>query len=481
MTPEAIIAARHKHRKQLQKADALGRKGDNDGAERIWRKFLKDSPNDPVIIFNLGVAVKNRAKTAAEAHEAGEFFARVVENPFAELEHKADSLNNLGIMAGKSGYMDKALTAYSFALKINPDHAAATINYGDCLRCLGRWEEADDCYQKIARAHPDSAEAHYSSGFIALLMGDFERGWEEYRWRHKLQSCQTKPIVTTRPMWTGEPLEGKTLMLTEEQGFGDSFMFIRYARPLSKLGARVVWGGQERIREVMRGVKGISDVVPRDDSTEFDYHLPLLDAPYMLKTTAATIPTACPYLEICDSWPKWEKPKDESTGVIGGYVTGHGMKVNFYKRKKRVALIWAGSPLHGRDASRSIQPELYQSLIDAHPEIRFYSLQVGPRQPEVSRLTNVIDLAPTIKNGWTDTAQALKWIDLLISVDTGTVHLAGAVDTTVWMLTPNSPDWRWLLGTDRSPWYPKLRLFRQPNKDEWQPVIERISFALKCL
>jgi len=302
MTPthESIFADRIAHKKQLQKADKLGLKGDNDGAERIWRKYIKECPHDPIINFNLGVAVKARAKTAQESHEAGEFFTRVIESPHAELEHKADSLNNLGIMAAKLGYMDKALAAYSFALKIKPDHSAATVNYGDCMRCLGRWEEAADCYQRIALAHPDSAEAHYSSGFIALLMGDFERGWREYRWRHKIQACQTKPIVSTRPTWDGEPLEGKTLMLTEEQGFGDSFQFIRYARPLSKLGARVVWGGQERIREVMRGVKGISDVASRDDATEFDYHLPLLDAPFMLGTTEATIPAAhC--LEICDS------------------------------------------------------------------------------------------------------------------------------------------------------------------------------------
>ncbi len=458
MIAEEIHAERLRHRKQLERADKLGAKGDHAGAERIWRKYIQANPLDPIVLFNLGVAVKNRADTAALAHEAGEYFTRVVENPTAELGHKADALNNLGIMAGKAGRMDTALTAYSFALKIAPDHSAATINYGDCLRCLGDWKGADDCYQKIARAHPDSAEAHYSSGFIALLMGHFARGWKEYHWRHKLQACQTKPLVTTRPLWTGEPLAGKTLMLTEEQGFGDSFMFIRYARPLSKLGARVVWGGQERIREVMRGVRGISDVVPRDDSTEFDYHLPLLDAPLMLGTTEATIPGAhC--LTICEHWLKWQAPQGT--------------------RKRKVALVWAGSPAHGRDKSRSIEPELYQPLIDAHPEIQFYSLQVGPRAHEVERLRNVIDLAPTIRHSWTDTAQAMQWIDLLVTVDTAPAHLAGAVDTAVWMLCPNSPDWRWMLGRSDSPWYPKMKIFRQPDKDDWETPIRQISEALK--
>ncbi len=455
--PIEIHLARIKHQKKLKRADALILKGDDSGAERIWRKYLKACPDDPVLCFNLAVLLKKRATTAKVAHEAGEFFAKVIESPHAEISHKADSLNNMGILTERAGRTDKAMIAYSFALKMSPDHPAALVNYGDCLRCLGDWKGADDCYARVAKAHPESAEAHYSTGFIALLMGDYERGWPEYRWRHKLQACQTKPIVTKRPMWQGEPLEGKTLMLTEEQGFGDSFMFIRYARPLRALGARIVWGGQERIREVMRCARGVADVVPRDDSPHFDYHLPLLDAPLMLGTTLLNIPAAhC--LSIADSWPRWEAPAEPG--------------------KRKVALIWAGSPLHGRDRVRSIFPEMYQPIVDAHPEIQFYSLQIGPRAPEFPILRNVIDLAPTIRNGWTDTAQAIKWLDLLISVDTACVHLAGALDKEAWMLCPNSPDWRWLLGVKASPWYPRLAIFRQPAKDDWDTPLQEISAAL---
>ncbi len=452
-----IHAARLKNRKQLQKADKLGKTGDDLGAEKIWRKHQDKFPGDPVILFNLGASIMKRANSPALRHEAGEFFAQVVECPEAEVVHKADALNNCGILLEKAGSTDKALVAYSFALKIQPDHPAAMVNYGDSLRVLGEWTSAADCYEAVARAHPDSAEAHYSSGFIALLMGDYERGWKEYRWRHKLQSWQTTPIVSTRPQWQGEPLDGKTLLLSEEQGFGDSFMFIRYARPLSKLGARVVWGGQERIREVMRGVKGLSDVVPRDDSTEFDYHCPLLDVPLLLGTTADSIPAAnC--LNICDSWPRWTPP--EGT------------------RRPRVALVWAGSPLHGRDRTRSITADRLQPLVDGNTGVDFYSMQVGPRQPEFELLRGVIDLSQSIKHGWTDTAQAMKWIDLLISVDTACVHLAGAVDTEAWMLCPQSPDWRWLLGRDDSPWYQKLTLFRQTSKDDWDTPIARINDRL---
>jgi Tfp pilus assembly protein PilF len=455
---DTIQAARQQNRKQLLRADELGKKGDDAGAEKIWRKYLRKCPHDPVILFNMGANLRKKADTPELRHEAGEFFARVIESQYAEPELKADCMNNLGLLALKAGSPEKAMTSFAFALKISPEHPAALANYGDQLRCAGDFTAAQDCYTKLALADPDSAEAHYSSGFIALLMGDLERGWKEYQWRTKLQSWQTKPLETTRPFWTGENLEGKTLMLTEEQGFGDSFMFIRYARPLSKLGARVVWGGQERIREVMRGVRGLAGVVPRDDSTEFDYHLPLLDAPLMLGTRLDTIPGAhC--LTIRDEWPKWTPPEGS--------------------RKKRVALVWAGSPLHGRDHARSIPAESFQPIVDAHPECEFYALQVGPGWHQIGNLRNVTDLGPTLLNGWTDTAQALSWVDLLISVDTSVVHLAGALDKEVWMLTPSSPDWRWRLGKEDSEWYPHLRLFRQPHKDDWEtPLGENQRRAL---
>jgi len=143
--------------------------------------------------------------------------------------------------------------------------------------------------------------------------------------------------------------------------------------------------------------------------------------------------------------------------------------------RKRVALVWAGSPMHGKDRARSIKAAQFQPIIDAHPECDFYALQCGPKQPEVADLRGLKeDLAHRVEN-WTDTAQMIACMDLLISVDTACVHLAGAVGTPVWMLTPHSPDFRWMLEREDSPWYPKMRLFRQPAGNDWTPVIERIA------
>lgn len=460
---EKILATRHHNRKQLKKADRLIKRGDEVGAERIWRKFLEESPDDPIILFNLGVLLKDWGSKAPRGrreelyHEAGGYFSKIVCHPFAEVEHKADSMNNLGIIAEKSGYTDKALTAYKFALRFKPDHGAAMINCGDSLRCLGDFEGANEMYKKVIKAHPKSDEAHFCAGFLALLFGDYERGWKEYQYRKTMKAATTKPIVTMRPAWNGEPLEGKTLMLTEEQGYGDGFMAIRFAPAFVKMGARVVWGAQESMREIMRGAAGISECVSRDDATEFDYHLPVFDAPYWLGITPMNIPQP-PYMRICDDWPKWEAP--EASG------------------KPRIGLIWAGSTVHSRDRSRSVAPELLQPLIDSHPEFDFYSVQAG-KGNEVQRLNGITDLLPTIKAGWTSTAQIFEWLDLLISVDSGPIHLAGALNRPAFLLCPHSPDWRWFLGRTDSPWYPHLRLFRQPAQNDWRTPISEVNEALK--
>ena len=209
---------------------------------------------------------------------------------------------------------------------------------------------------------------------------------------------------------------------------------------------------------LLSGVYGVDRAVfnPEDG---FDYTCPVMDLPFCtgMKSEADIPPAQC--IRTMPDWPPWSLN-------VGNVL------------RKRVALVWAGSPTHGKDRARSIPAKLYQPLIDAHPECDFYSLQCGPAQPEIAGLTGVKDLAPDVRN-WTDTAQMLTCMDLLVSVDTACVHLAGAVGTPCYMLCPNSPDFRWQLQREDSPWYPKLRLFRQPTKDDWETPIIKITEALK--
>ncbi len=145
---------------------------------------------------------------------------------------------------------------------------------------------------------------------------------------------------------------------------------------------------------------------------------------------------------------------------------------------RKIGICFAGSPLHGKDKQRSMKPEHFQRFIDAAPDAQFYSLQCGPRAHETEQLTNCVNL-PMLIHDWTQTASAILQMDLVISVDTAICHLAGALGVPCWILLPSSPDWRWMITGDLSPWYPRARLFRQEQRGEWEGVIQKVCEALK--
>lgn len=257
-------------------------------------------------------------------------------------------------------------------------------------------------------------------------------------------------------------MSGKTILLTSEQGLGDDIMFIRYARELKKRWptCKVWFRGGILLRNLFKGVDGLDRFILGDEKPpdDYDYHCSMLSLPHRFGTTLETIPDETPYISPVEGWEEWELPL-KGTSI------------------RRIGLCWAGSPRHGKDAWRSLPPESFQSMIDTHCEKQFYSLQVGPRADECARLTNIIDLAPSITD-FTDTAQAILQLDLVVTCDSAVGHLAGALEKPVWICLPHSPDWRWRLETEKSEWYPTARLFRQEKTGEWEPVLKRINEAL---
>ncbi len=187
-TPQSICAARHRNRKELKKADKLVKRGDEAGAERIWRRYLEES-DDPLILFNLGVLVK-KPDTEQARWDAADLFRKAAAHPLSDARHKADALNNIGIILEKWNYTEKALTAFVHALELNPDHAAALVNLGDCKRCLGHIIEANEVYHRVLATHPDSPEANYVASVMRkhsiILWNDV--GMAEYR-REGLGQC----------------------------------------------------------------------------------------------------------------------------------------------------------------------------------------------------------------------------------------------------------------------------------------------------
>lgn len=448
----------------LQRAQDFQREKRWAEAIPLWREHLEFDPQDAAVWFNLGAALQATADNPADRYAAAECYQKVLTCPGVEMDTKAHAMSNLGVMMLKVGHHAKATICFNLATQIDSTNAAARVNLGDALRYEGKYDAADAEFEAVLKLDPESHGAKFSGGMIKLLLGDLEEGFRLYESRHFVESFPAKRFITDVSAWNGEDLDGKTLLCWQEQGYGDAIQFVRYCREVKALwpSCRIVFRGDEALRGLLSCADGVDEYVTDASETPYDYHVSVMSLPHRLGTTLATIPATVPYIRRERIFPKFYNP------VIPGDNTD---------KKKHIALVWAGSPRHGRDEFRSFAPELFQPLIDAHPERAFYSLQCGPRAHEVDRLRNVTDLAPSVTD-WMDTARALQQVDLLISVDTACVHLAGALARPAWMLTPHSPDWRWLLGRDTSPWYPNMRLFRQQQIGEWQSVIKQISEAL---
>lgn len=444
-------------KKQIALGDKLGKEGKWAEARDVWRKFLKSEPDNPAAMFNLGYCIQQIADGPADRVQVIELYEKVIQSPDADAEMRANCMNQIGLMMRSVGQEGHAFKSLEFALSIDPSHAAAKINHADSLRALGKYDEADREYQAILENAPDNAEARMCSGMLALTLGDYERGWSEYRWRWKMATFTTKPFVTDKPMWQGENLHCVRLLITAEQGWGDQIMFARYVPWLKERVpfATIIYRCDPSLHLLMGGLFKLDEATA--DTEDYDCWIPLMDIPAVVKTTLQTIPEAHCIRPMPD-WPVWK------------------MQGNLLR--KRIALVWAGSPQHGKDSERSIHPELFQAIIDAHPECDFYSLQAGPKAHEVARLSGITDLVPQIQN-WTDTAQMLMCMDLLISVDTACVHLAGAVGVPAWILLQYAPDFRWMLSRSDSPWYSRAKLFRQPEPGDWNTPIQQIIQALK--
>jgi tetratricopeptide (TPR) repeat protein len=359
---------------------------------------------------------------------------------------------------------DEALESYDRAISLQPDYPEAFSNLGATLWELKRHDEALASYDRAIALQPTFPEAHWNAASLRLLTGDFEHGWEEYEWRWKYKTMALAKRNFAQPQWSGEPIEGKTILLHSEQGLGDAIQFSRYVPLVAGRGARVILEVDRRLRELMSSLDGAAQVLSTGDALpDFDMHCPLLSLPRAFHTLIETVPSRTPYLHASpERLAKWAARLGPERGL-------------------RVGLIWSGNPAHHRDHARSIALSALMPLLGV-PAI-FFSLQKDVRSADAAVLAgrrDVIQIADELAD-FSDTAAIMAQLDLIISVDTSTVHLAGALGRPVWILLPYLPDWRWLLDRDTSPWYPTARLFRQDEARGWGSVIPRVQAALSEL
>lgn len=376
----------------------------------------------------------------------------------------------------------EAQASYERALAAASGLADAWNNLGLTYVDLNRHADALACYERALALAPDSPETHWNRALCLLQTGELTAGFAEYEWRWQRPRIAPSLRQFDAPLWLGDtPLAGKTVLLHAEQGLGDTLQFCRYAGLVSAQGARVVLEVQPELTRLLSGLEGVDELVTAGDPLPaFDCHSPLLSLPLALRTTIDTIPARTPYLRA---------QRDASARFharIEAALAGSPPAL-------KVGLVWAGGlrphvpELRKNDARRSLSFERFAPIVEV-PGVQFFSLQKGEsaerqlnamrERHEASR--RVIDWTGELTD-FADTAALVDNLDLVISVDTSTAHLAGAMNKPVWILNRLDTCWRWMLEREDSPWYPSARLFRQPALGDWDSVIESVTQALRSL
>ncbi len=375
----------------------------------------------------------------------------------------ANAYYNRGNLLNDLKRFNEAIASYDQALTINPQFAESYSNRGCTLQKLKRLDEALNYYDKAITIKADYADAHFNKSFIKILLGDYEEGWRLYEWRWKSHGFTSQLKHSPQPVWLGEQsLKNKTIVIYPEQGFGDYIQFIRYAPRLEQLGARVILEVPAPLMSVVSTLEGQFTFIEKGkELPDFDYHCPVMSLPHALKSTVDTIPNQVPYFSVNQAKQQtWQARLGE-------------------KSQRRVGFVCSGNSGHKNDHNRSISLHSLQSLFDL--PVEFHCLQKEIREDDAAFLASQNNIHNHIEflDDFSDTAALIDAMDLVISVDTSVAHLAGALGKETWILLPYSPDYRWMLETSDSPWYPTAKLFRQSAIGEWGSAINDIKQALQ--
>ncbi|MCR4376890.1 MAG: tetratricopeptide repeat protein [Rhodospirillales bacterium] len=430
----------------------MGRLGE---AEAVLRDAVRVNPKSDQSWANLGLLLRfqHRPDDALEAYEKA-----LVLNPSS-----IKTLNNVAVLHRWEGRLDEAEAICRGILQNSPDVIETLNNLGDILQAQGRVEEARAAFERVLEIDPNHPEGHHNLAVLLLLCGEFKAGWAHYEWRWLAKEFPSERRNFPQPLWTGEALAGKRILLYVEQGLGDAIQFVRYAPLVQRRGGHVIVecpNSLKRLFQSVDGVHDVHDVIARGDALpDFDVQCPFLSLPSLLSPTADDIPTKIPYLfppqQTQQKWcPLLSDIKDFKVG-----------------------LVWAGSPHHTNDRERSIPLEQLAVLAKV-PGCTFINLQIGDSAKQLADVDwPIMDMTQHVED-YADTAALVSELDLVITVDTSVAHVAGALGKPVWVMLPHAPDWRWLREREDSPWYPSMKLFRQSKRRDWPGVVARVYAAL---
>ncbi len=457
--------------------------GRHAAAAEVFRAAARVAPGDAEAWFNLGCALQQLEDLDGAAEHFGEALALRADY--------AQAANNLGVVLHAAGVLDRAEAALRHALAIDERAAAPWLNLGLVLRDASRFAEAEAAFRRsdalapaaqtlgfVGNALRDQAagragaladseavlraalardandrESHIGLAFTLLLGGSWMEGWSHFAWRGAAAFGKARVrALTDAPAWRGQPLDG-TLLVYAEQGAGDFFHMARYLPLAAARAGRVVVLAPAELQHLARGVAGVAEVLPPGAKMPpVEAVCADLDLPMLFGTTLETIPGPPPYLRAdADAVAAWRA----RLAVLPG---------------RKVGLAWAGNPAYGADRQRSVPAAALVGLAGVEG-VTFVSLQPGAVAPAA---LGMADFSGELTD-WAATAALIEALDLVIAVDSGVAHLAGALGREVWLLNRYAPDWRWLLGREDSPWYPSMRQFRQSTPGDWEAVLKTVA------
>jgi tetratricopeptide (TPR) repeat protein len=452
--------------------NAYKQKGQFEKALGLFRRAVAINPKHPAVQQNMGNTLMQHGDVdgAIAAYRQ----AISMRGDFAEAHQ------SLGNALYQKGRLDEATAAFNRAVQIRPDYYEAYSNLGNTLYYQGDLPAAETACRRALALKPGFPAAHWNLGLNLLLQGRLQEGWKEYNWRWQVRELDAPKRDYPMPIWDGGELGGRRILLHAEQGFGDTIQFMRYVPMVAGRGGRIIVGCQQELVPLFKDQMPVERwIVDKETLPDFSVHAALLNLPMILGTTLETIPAPVPYVRANpDAAGRWNvriknsDPSNREESNAGRSKAG-GLKVG---------LAWAGRAAHANDRNRSMSLSLFAPLSQI-PGLRFFSLQRDkPAQlsqgwPDATPLTDWADEL----HDFADTAALIENMDVIITVDTALAHLAGAMGKRVWTMLPFMPDWRWMQHREDSPWYPTMRLFRQPATGEWQTPLKKLAEALSEL
>ena len=407
-------------------------------------RSLADDKENLGILISLGCALSSSKNYS----DSIDIFTKVIKkNPEISQVHFY-----LGESYRQLGRFEESLNAFKSCLKLTPDHIGCQLMIGVIYEELKKFDQAIDFYKSCINTYPEYMEPHINLGMCYLLTGNYDEGWNEYEWRLKLPAKVYKKEFV-KPKWVGQSLENKTILIICEQGFGDTIQFIRYAELFAKDGAKVRLVSQDELIPFLECQKYIDKVVGYDDDLpEYDYYTYMMSIPKVMEWKPSMDTQQFPYITHKDKSLEYISKGKLNIGIVTQARTGNNDENNISFN------IQSFKGVFSKKKHNVVSLDYFLTKNDS--------------------ASNIIDVFPDAQN-FIDTTNIISHLDLIITVDTAAVHIAGALNKKTWLMLAAVPGWRWDLNfKDSTPWYSSVEIFRQERNNNWNTIINNIKKRL---